>query len=133
MVVCKIFKWYPTLGYPGNHNAPHHDGVCSNKHMDFTYHPHARNRKTADQQAGLYNALPNDAVQFIHMGFASIAQFRLAKNKYYAERGETETRPRHVNMRDYFRHWVPGDPRPGPHGNDNLIMPYSGPIPEVFK
>lgn len=107
--VCKLWKWFPGLCYNGNHNAPYHDGVYSNRNMKF--------------MTG-----PNDP-KFVHMGFASFAKFRNAKNQYYSDRGELQDTPHYVRSRGAFRDWKPGDELP----NGDKVIPYMGPIPEVFR
>lgn len=72
----------------------------------------------------------------IHFGYASSAVSRLAKHRYYEERGEgREPNPRlrnmrrmYVDCRNEYRSWEPGNKLP--HGAK--IIPYKGPIPEVF-
>lgn len=67
----------------------------------------------------------------IHMGFASKAKNRLAKNTYYAIRGESTDRYRkwYVESRDRWRLWRPGMILP----RDARVTPYTGRIPECFS
>ncbi len=106
--VCKLWKWYPGLCYNGNHNAPYHDGVYSNRKMQLLQGKHDP--------------------RFIHMGFASYSTTREAKNKYYAYRGEAEETPDYVASRGAFSNWKMGNKLP----NHDKIVPYRGPVPEVF-
>jgi hypothetical protein len=107
--VCKIWKWFPGLCYKGNHNAPYHDGVYSNRNMNFLE--------------------KLDHPKFIHLGFASTGKYRNAKNDYYADRGESINTPHYVASRGAFATWRPGDVLP----NGDKVIPYTGPVPEVFN
>ena len=106
--VCKLWKWFKGISYDGNHNAPFHDGVCSNKNMQI-----------------VLSGYPC----FVHMGFASKRLFRMAKNQYYSDRGELEDTPDYVASRGAFNDWQVGDVLP----NGDSVVPYKGPIPEVFE
>lgn len=72
---------------------------------------------------------PN-APYMIHLGFASSRETRLAKNAYYASRGEAQDRQRkwYVSSRDAWRTWKPGDQLP----RSAEVLPYLGSIPECF-
>jgi len=107
--VCKLWKWFPGLCYDGNHNSPFHNGIGSNRNMQFLTNP--------------------DDPVFIHLGFASYASYRTAKNRYYANRGEDKETPKYVASRGAFATWQPGDKLP----NGDKVIPYTGPIPEVFR
>ena len=114
IVVCKLWKWFPGLRYRGNHNAPFHHNRCSNKNLDFKYHRWDK------------------APEFIHMGFACERKYRVAKNRYYVERGEKDIKsrrlPKKIESRSIFETWKPGDVLPPA----NKIVKYTGPIPECF-
>ena len=114
IVVCKLWKWFPGLRYKDNHNAPFHNRRYSNKNLDFSYL----------RRAG--------APEFIHMGFACESKYRLAKNRYYIERGEKDEKnrrqPRKIESRALFETWKPGDTLPP----ENEVVEYTGPIPECF-
>jgi len=109
--VCKLWRWHPGLCYNGNHNAPYHDGIYSNKRLEVRQ----------------LNA--KGAPKFIHMGFASDHVYRAAKNHYYADRGEAQETPKYVASRGAFETWNPGDKLP----NGDTVILYTGPIPEVFQ
>lgn len=70
--------------------------------------------------------------QYIHLGFASKSQMRLAKNAYYVERGEvvSSQHSRYVTCRDTFRTWTPGGYA---MPFNSRVVAYDGPIPEVFQ
>ncbi len=110
--VCKFWRWYPGISYLGNHNSPTYDGKLMNRNLlrldSRKYFP-----------------------QFIHMGFTSITKNRTAKNRYYVERGEgsTDHRGKYVQSRASFEGWQPGDAL----SNNDRIIRYNGPIPEVFQ
>jgi glycosyltransferase involved in cell wall biosynthesis len=109
--VCKIWRWSPGTRYSGNHNSPECKG-------------NLLNRRLLRLDRG--NAHP----RFIHMGFASGVTTRLAKNRYYKQRGEgrTDHRGAYVKSRAAFSNWAPGVQLP----NGDKVIPYKGPIPEVF-
>jgi hypothetical protein len=111
VIVCKIWKWRPGTCYKSNHNSPEHDGVLLNRKM-----------KRAD--------INNKSLCFVHMGFAGKLETRIAKNRYYVERGEgvSDHRGAYVRSRASFEKWKPGDSLTG----DDKLIPYEGPIPEVF-
>ena len=69
--------------------------------------------------------------QMVHMGFASKAETRLAKNSYYARRGEDRDpgRALYVKSRDAWRTWRPGDALP--RGAE--VVEYDGLVPEVLR
>jgi len=72
-----------------------------------------------------------DAPQMIHMGFAACKQMRLAKNRYYEERGEKQD-PKRVKYTKARRAWMDWTPmKELPFGGK--VIPYTGPIPEVFQ
>ena len=73
-----------------------------------------------------------DSPYCIHMAFASNADLRNAKHRYYEERGEKGPGGRrwYVRSRNEFRRWNPERSR-FPRGAK--VTPYTGPIPEVFR
>lgn len=111
VVVCKVWKWRLGTSYRSNHNSPEHNGVLLNGNL-----------KRLDR-------VPRSPC-FVHMGFASQPKTRLAKNRYYVERGEGQTdhRGNYVRSRAAFEKWRPGVRLP----NKDRLIRYTGPIPEVF-
>ena len=72
----------------------------------------------------------------IHLGYASSQENRRAKADYYKARGEGSEggrigrkRSMYVSCRDAHLGWKPGDTLP--HGAQ--VLPYEGPVPEVFR
>jgi hypothetical protein len=61
----------------------------------------------------------------VHLGFASGGKARAAKHRYYEARGESRTRAMYVECR---RAWERGQLPVGAS-----VIPYTGPIPEVFR
>ncbi len=112
VVVCKIWRWRPGTRYKSNHNSPEHKGMLLNKSL-----------RRLDR-------IPRSPC-FVHMGFASKPRTRLAKNRYYVERGEgrTDHRGIYVKSRAAFEKWKPGDRLP----NGDQLVRYNGPIPEAFQ
>jgi hypothetical protein len=112
VLVCKVWRWSPHVCYRGNHNSPQEGSLLLNRRL-----------KRLDKAA--------ETPEFVHMGFASREQTRLAKNAYYVERGEgrTDHRGSYVVSRAAFAHWQPGDALP----NGDRVIPYIGPVPEVFQ
>lgn len=111
VVVCKFWRWVNGMSYDGNHNSPSSGGVLLNRsllRMDRQKFP----------------------PQFVHMGFASDKRTRIAKNRYYVQRGEgrNDHRGNYVKSRGAFDEWRPGDMLP----NKDKVIPYTGQIPEVF-
>jgi len=111
ILVCKFWRWKPSMSYSGNHNSPAINGILSNRSL-----------RRFDRVPG--------TPEFIHMGFTSQPETRVAKNRYYVERGEgrTDHRGGYVKSRAAFENWKPGETLPN---NDKIII-YRGPIPEVF-
>lgn len=111
VVVCKVWRWRPGTKYKSNHNSPEHNGILLNKNL-----------KRLDRISG--------SPCFVHMGFASKLETRIAKNRYYVERGEgrTDHRGSYVKSRASFEKWKPGARLP----NKDRLIRYTGPIPEVF-
>lgn len=111
----RAWRWSVGLTYARNHNTPQRpDGTLLDHRLD-----------RADRVSG--------SPQCVHFGFASDGRMRLAKNRYYEQRGEGSTADRkrswYVESRAAFEHWVPG--RGLPHGAG--VVRYTGPIPEVFQ
>lgn len=110
---CHWWRWSPTLRYGDCHNIPIMDtGISLRKNMRMLH----RDRRQPCM---------------IHMGFAAQARERLAKNRYYAARGEAVDPKRawYVRSRACFATWKPGDALPDGAG----IIPYTGPVPEVLR
>ena len=72
-----------------------------------------------------------DIPQMVHMGYACTEVNRLAKNRYYASRGESVDRKRrwYVESRGAWLRWQPGEEL----SKGAKVVPYTGPIPEIFK
>jgi hypothetical protein len=113
VLVCKFWRYAPGVHYAGNHNSP---CLANGRPM---------NRRL--QRFDVRNGTP----EFIHTGFASSRQHRLAKNRYYVERGEgrTDHRGSYVQSRAAFESWTPGASLP----NGDIVLPYTGPVPECFQ
>lgn len=109
---CRCWKWFPSLRY-FNHNTPsRHNGFPLDARLKrFDHNP--------------------DSPYFVHMGFASQKENRIAKNRYYAARGEAVDRKRswYVESRACFETWKPGDSLP--RGAE--VINYTGIIPECFN
>lgn len=110
---CRTWRWSAGLTYEKNHNTPQTpDGELLDRHM-----------LRCDQVPGM--------PEWIHMGFACQLESRLAKNRFYEERGEGKTDHRgwYVQSRAAFAHWKPGQLLP----KKARVIPYDGPIPEAFQ
>lgn len=109
---CHWWRWVPSMHHRNCHNTP--TLPCGR--------PVNRRMLRLDDVPG--------APQMLHMGFASTAKTRAAKNKYYADRGESADPKRswHVESRQAWETWRPGDALP----RGARVIPYDGPIPEVF-
>lgn len=110
----RIWPWYPGLRHRGNHNWPEfEDG-----------------RSLRDLMVRL-DKNPN-APQCVHMAFASYADIRSAKHRYYEARGEAvdPARRKYVECRSWWETYRPTG-RPAPKGVK--ILPWSGPIPEALR
>lgn len=109
---CRGWKWFPDLKYSSNHNTP----SVGNYNLD-------RKLVRFDQV--------DNTPYFVHMGFASSPKTRLAKNSYYAARGESSDPKRswYVDSRNAFRTWRPGDKLP----RNAKVCLYDGLVPECFK
>ncbi len=108
---CHWWRWQSGMNHFHCHNTPYtKDGVPMNKEI-------------CDMRG---KAGP----QMVHMGFASQRVTRLAKNKYYEERGEAQDKLRrwYTFSRAAWKHWRPGVELP----HDAKVIKYDGPVPEVF-
>lgn len=111
MACCHWWRWYEDVDYRECHNTPQRaDGTFLNKHSV---------RWEED----------NRAPEMIHMGYSSCQRTRIAKIRYYEERGEKRQFRAHVEARSTWLNWQPGDDLEWQGGE---ILPYNGPIPEVF-
>lgn len=113
MPCCHWWRWVPGMHHRDCHNTPTlPNGVPVNR-------------------TALWLDKDPDAPQMLHMGFASRPRFRLAKNRYYAARGESLDVQRlwHVQARAEWEAWRPGQllTRGG------RVIPYEGPVPECFR
>ncbi len=109
---CRGWLWIPGMRYENNHNTPIAKG------------------RGLDSRMMRYDRIPATP-ECIHLGFASNLELRTAKHKYYVARGEgvRDGRKKYVDCRSIFERWVPG--KKMPHNAE--VIPYNGPIPEVFK
>lgn len=109
---CHWWRWVPGLAYRDCHNVPcRPPGKNLRKRMKML---HAR----------------QDIPQMLHLGFAATAEMRLAKNKYYENRGEKVDPKRswYTESRRHFATWRPGDKLP----RGARVTFYDGPVPECF-
>lgn len=111
----RAWRWERGMAYKG-HNNP------SYKTEYGAYLP-SRNFYRAD--------LKDKHIQWLHMGFASKAKNRIAKNRYYVARGEgvTDHRQKYVDARAAFETWQLGDRMP----TGCRVVPYLGSVPECFE
>lgn len=106
---CHGWRWQEGMRHDGNHMNPSYGG----------------------QPPRMVNlARDSDAPQCVHMAFASELKGRRAKHAYYVGRGEgvTDHRGWYVESRAAWETWLPGAPLP----RGAQVLPYEGPIPEVF-
>ena len=108
----RVWRWIPGMRYIRNHNWPEINGRYLNKRAVRLH-------------------VVNNTPQCVHLGYASSLWRRGAKHQYYKIRGEgvSDGRQMYVDCRTAFENFKPGGQLP--HGA--LIIPYEGPIPEVFK
>jgi len=110
---CHWWRWQPGMHHRTCHNTPHTaDGKPMNDRIfDAREHP----------------GMP----EMIHMGFAASARTRLAKNNYYAQRGESADPKRrwYVESRAAWARWHAGKTLP----RDAKVLPFVGDIPECFR
>lgn len=107
---CHWWRWRPGMRHDANHNTPF---------------PAAGRVPMAK-----FVAVPG-APQMVHLGFASRPKTRLAKNRYYAERGEAADPKRswYVESRAAWVEWKPGDSLP----RGARVSYYDGPRPEALE
>lgn len=112
IVHCRGWRWSTGLRYVNNHNTPET--------------PQGKELTDKLRRFDKYGKSP----VCVHMAFASNSVNRVAKNRYYEARGEgkTDHRKYYVESRAAFSTWKPGEKLP--HGA--AVIPYKGPIPEVF-
>lgn len=93
----------------------------------LTYHEHNTPGTLHKKLVQLGRAV---GVEYCHMGFTSM-RGRAAKHRYYETRGEGKTDHRgwYVECRRAWETWERGDTLP--HGA--RVIPYSGPVPEIFQ
>lgn len=110
---CHWWRWVPGINFSACHNTP----------------SDAQGRPLNDRIADL-RELP-DMPQMIHFGYAASKNTRSAKNRYYAQRGEARDPARqwYVKSRSAWRRWSTGLELP----RDAKVVPYTGPVPEVFR
>lgn len=109
----RVYRWSRGLRYLSNHNHPERpDGVGLDRAMKR------------------YDGVDTAPV-CVHLGFASGGKDRVAKHEYYKRRGEgvSDGRGWYVDCRAAWETWVPGASLP----HKATVVPYSGPVPEVFK
>lgn len=109
---CRNWRWCRNLTYSVNHNTPDLRGLG------------------LDRRLRRFDNVPL-MPYFVHMGFACDPQIRLAKNRYYAARGESKDPKRswYVESRAAFDTWRPGKSLP----RGARVCLYDGEIPECFK
>lgn len=114
---CHWWRWQPGMHHRTCHNTPYTAaGVPLNERMF-----------DGRDAVKLGHTIP----EMVHLGWAAWPETRKAKNLYYARRGE-EVDPKrswYVESRSAWEGWRKG--RPLPH--DAKVIPYNGPIPEVFR
>jgi hypothetical protein len=121
--VCRGWRYVPGMEYRGNHNSPEAGGVSLASRMLKRWSP--------------VGGVP----ECVHMGFTASSVDRVAKHKYYQARGEGSeanpqlraSRAKYVACRRAWENW-----RPGRQASDGLppgcvVVPYNGPVPEVFR
>lgn len=112
---CHGWRWQAGMRYSGNHMCP-----CSADGTPLNL----RTKQFRSNSPG--------APQCIHLAFASDVKNRHAKHAYYRARGEgvTDRRAWYVASRAAFENWTPQSPAL-PKGAK--VIPYEGPVPEVFQ
>ncbi len=110
---CHWWRWERGMNHRRCHNTPHTIGG-----------------KPMNQVICDLRGIPG-VPEMIHLGFASKKKTRLAKNSYYAARGEEVDKSRkwYVESRAAWENWQPGDVLP--RGAE--VRKYDGPVPEVFQ
>lgn len=110
---CRVWRWYKGMFYENNHNHP---GLPDGTSLGTKMKPYFKTTKVP---------------ACIHLGYASNRDMRVAKAKYYTQRGEGrgDRRAWYVESRAAFERWRPGLRLP--YGAK--VVPYNGPIPECFR
>lgn len=111
---CHWWRWAPDLRYGAeDHNVPVRGAGTSLRCKMAKYH----------RSEGM--------PELIHLGFAASEKTRVAKNSYYADRGEAVDPKRswYVESRAAWKNWKVGDTLP--RGAE--VVPYKGQIPEVYR
>lgn len=129
VIHCRVWKWEPNLKYHKNHNWPEdQDGT-------FLTHKKESMLRTDERIPHFLSGVP--LPECIHLGYASQKENRVAKHRYYENRGEGKEehpilrrkRRMYVECRNDYLSWEPG----GILSHDASVIPYTGPIPEVFR
>lgn len=110
---CRAWKYQKGLRYRQNHNTPESPyGILLSHRM-----------KRYDKKSY--------APYVVHMGYASSKESRMAKHRYYADRGERVDPKRswYVDSRGAWFEYKMGDQLP----NGEQIKVYDGVIPECFR
>lgn len=116
---CHWWRWKEGVHYGHCHNTP--DDAQGKPLNDKRIH------LSPDMKVAKLVPLP----QMLHLGFASELKQRVAKNRYYASRGEEVDKQRswYVKSRKMYEVWRPGLHLP----NRAKVVLYTGPVPEVFS
>ncbi len=109
---CHWWKFIPGMAYTDCHNTP------------------SANGRPLNDRSLRHDRMAKSPCMY-HLGFASQVNTRLAKNRYYAARGEAIDKQRkwYVESRAAWQNWKPGDRLP----HKGKIIPFTGQIPEVFQ
>lgn len=113
---CHWWRWSEGVHYGDCHNTP----------------SYANGRPLNDRMIDLRDHFrPVHLPQLIHLGYAANKRCRLAKNAYYAHRGEAVDPKRswYVRSRSAWSTWRPGSKLP----DDARVIDYTGPVPEIFE
>ena len=110
---CRGWRYVHGMRYSKNHNTP------------------SVGLKSLDEQMIRYDLKAPDEPATIHLGWTAALKDRAAKNRYYERRGESVDRKRkwYTESRAAWETWKPGEVLPA----GARVVPYSGPIPEVFQ
>lgn len=134
IVHCRVWKWEPGLVYKQNHNWPEDTkGTLLVNKIERMMRNDRRVPMSLRKMVEQGTPVP----QCIHMGYASSYLMRYAKHQYYVDRGEGQEPDRelrlrrgmYVECRNAWRAWEPSSNLP--YGAK--VVPYTGPIPEVFR
>ena len=113
---CRVWNWMKGSRYLDNHNLL--------SHVDRPF-------DAADMfEAQRWDGTP----ECLHLGFARAPEHRMRTNAYYVARGEGQEkglvkRGKYVDCRSAWETWETG--KELPHGS--RVIPYQGPIPEVYR